>query len=507
MRFCNDYRLFSIIIVALLFVFSIGCSENVPTDGEAYDVADPSVQYNEYLNDSEDQTDFSHTRQEDDPEVASARYQLDNPDVVVLLQSKIYAIPLYEAAQLFFHLDDLFDRDNGTIWGIPLHVPILFYDTETREFVANRPDPDRMLEKLGGVYLGVLPDDLMIFDGVVTYSYFSGERWILVPWITLERNDTSYNLRTLSHKAFHWHQPAFLGEFKSYNNSHMNEIEARISIRLEINALIFALRFEEEYRLAAIHDALVIRAERRRVFGRDEDENAFELSEGLAQYIEWGLELEREGTIMDMRLLEFLLSVGDSMVQGDSLERGFGYTSGALYALLLNRADPSWMQAVNGDSDLGMMLKEAVGINTLLSIDEIDLERYGYTYITSQESVWATARERLIEQITESLASDPVLRFFYDHVEIKGSTIQGHWVTIPGFGVVSRGDPQLIGSFGNLLVTNGDLIFSDIERAWMIVAFDIEFGEGWVSGSTWLLELNDGYEVQRDGKDFIVKRT
>jgi len=309
----------------------------------------------------------------------------------------------------------------------------------------------------------------------------------------------------LSHKAFHWHQPAFLGEL-SFNNSHMNEIEARISIRLEINALIAALRVEGDARLALIQDALAIRAERRRVFDGGIEENSFELIEGLAQYIEWSLELEREGTIMGAQFNEALRMGADGMVHGDGLERGFGYVSGALYAFLLNEADPSWMQSVSGDSDLGAMLKDAVGITALPQIDEIDLERYGYTGISAQERIWAAARERMIEQIKESLASDPFLKFYYDHVEIEGWTIQGQWFTFPDFGAITRGNPQLTGSFGTLSVTNGDLILSESEGAWMIVAFDVEIDEDIVSGSNWVLELNDGYDVQRDGKDFVVKR-
>jgi len=471
----------------------------MPAGGENYNAADLSMQL---ANDVESQKELLQTL----PGDTSARYQLDCSDVVELLQSRSRAIPLYEAAQLFFYLDDSFDHDNGAIWGIPLHAPILFYDTVSRELVANRHDPDGMLEKLGGVYLGVLPDDLIFFDGVVTFSYFGGERWVMVPWLLMDGNDMAYNLRMLSHKAFHWHQPLFLGELKILDNSHMNEIEARISIRLEINALIIALSMEGDAGLAAIHDALAIRAERRRVFGMEAEENAFELLEGLAQYIEWGLELERVGNIMDMQLSELLRSWAESMVQGDNLERTYGYLSGALYAFLLNKADPSWMQTVHGDSDLGMMLKGAVGITTLLPIDEIALDRYGYTLISSQERTWVTTRERTMEQITESLENNPVLKFFFDYVEIEGATIQGQWFTFPDFGAVSRGAPQLIGSFGRLSVTNGDLILSEIEGAWMIVALDIEIGERRISGRTWLLELNDGYEVQRDGNDYVVKR-
>jgi len=504
MRLHRNYKSPLIVIITLVIIFSVGCGRSTSANGDDYYVITPPTQA---APDGEDQPEASQAPPEENPDAASARYQLDDPDIVELMQSRSHAIPLYEAAQLFYYLDKSFDKDNGAIWGIPLHAPIMFYDLETLELVANRPDPDGILEQVGGLYLGILPNDLMLFDGVVSYLNFGGERWIMSPWASVDGLNMSFELSTLSHKAFHWHQPAFLGELRLSDNSHMNEIEARISIRLEINALITALRRGGDAGLAAINDALAIRAERRRIFDRKAEENSFELIEGLAHYIEWSFELEREGNVLGTQLIDAYRMYTDGVVRGDNLERMYGYVSGSLYAFLLDEADPSWMQEVTGNSDLGTMLKDAIGITTLPQIDDIDLEQYGYTVIAAQERTWARERDSVIEQIKESLANDPLLKFSYDHVEIEGWTIHGQWFTFPNFGGVSRGNSQLIGNFGSLSVTNGDLILSDIEGAFMIVVFDIEIEDGWASGSNWVLELNDGFGVERDGKDFIVKRT
>ena len=65
----------------------------------------------------------------------------------------------------------------------------------------------------------------------------------------------------------------------------MDELNARISVMLEMNALLAALGATGDDRLLAVHDALSIRAERRRDNpGIATGENAFEINEGTAVY-------------------------------------------------------------------------------------------------------------------------------------------------------------------------------------------------------------------------------
>ena len=286
-----------------------------------------------------------------------------------------------QAARYFAAVDELFDEDSGLLWGFKLHVPIMFVDTETREVIANRPDPNGLMARQGAVYVGVLPDYLD-FD-FMTYEYFGGELWIIMPWQMswFWHNERGFR-RAIFHKAIHWHQLNMtFGYLAPWCIGHMNESEACISIRLEINALMQAFdTADEERRLSAIHDALSIRAERRRVFDRGTDENRQEIIEGLAQYTEWILTAHTNS-----RILENMRYWARDMV-GEGREREFFYLSGALYAFLLNETGVTWKPGLTqAYSDLGQLLKEVVGITELRDFNEIDLTKYGYNRIARAE--------------------------------------------------------------------------------------------------------------------------
>ena len=283
------------------------------------------------------------------------------------------------AVRLFAAVDEMFDADGGQLWGFYLHAPIMFVDTSTQEVITNRSDPDGILVRQGEVYVGVLPE-YPDFSRV-PYAMFGGKLWIVICRSSSYAENTRFFRRAIAHKTIHWHQfSGTFGDVHGWSIDHMSEPEVRISKRLEINALMRAYRTtNEEYRLSFIHDALTIRAERRRVFDRGLDENRQEFMEGLAQYTEWSLtESTRSGILTRME------HWADDMVR-DSTGRLFWYLSGALYAFLLTEMGAEWKPGITQDSDLGQLLKEAVGVTGLRDISEIDLMQYGYYEISREE--------------------------------------------------------------------------------------------------------------------------
>ena len=420
------------------------------------------------------------------------------PEVEHLTHTPQPAIPFDTASQFFSEIEDLFDRDNGELWGFKLHVPIIFACPATRNAVANMPDPNGILERYGNVYFGTLPEYVTIFDTVVNYDYFGGKRWVVVPWAAVQRGTRENRLNLLSHKAFHWHQYELWGLDMSWNNSHVNEMEARIHIRLEINALLRALRVTGERRYSAVHDALSIRAERRGMFDRAADENRLEMVEGLTQYTEVTLNRHTRSA-----QLAFMEGFAAGMAHGISLEHSFGYVSGALYAFLLNDTGVQWKNSINIDSDLGLILKEAMGISALMPLYEIDLTAYGYAQISQEELAWADARESTLRVITENTLNQPNLRFYHSDFEGLNLAFSGHRFSFYGLGMVFRGNIDYQGSFGRLLVQNGDFIVHD-DGVNIIAALNIKVDGRYISGSNWELTLNAGYEVVPVGDNFVV---
>jgi len=279
----------------------------------------------------------------------------------------------------------------------------------------------------------------------------------------------------------------------------MNEMEARISIRVEVNALITALDSYGEDRLSAINDALSIRAERRHIFGSEVDENRLELWEGLAQYTEFYLNPRRFAFFGFIPYLEMWAA---GMVRGISLEHAFGYLSGALYAFLLDEFDAAWKERVHGGSDLGLMLQEAVGISEIRPFNEVNLNNYDHALISIEEIGWATTREAMLQEIKEILTSQPILHIYANDVNLAFS---GQRFTFADIGTVFRGDVEFSGSFGRLFVQNGDLIAHQ-DGFIVVAANDMRIDGNQAFGPNWELTLNDGYEIQPepDGNGFRV---
>jgi hypothetical protein len=230
----------------------------------------------------------------------------------------------------------------------------------------------------------------MVSQGYHSASqYFSGKYWVITSWGRIEeRAGRTERLQFFAHYAHHFpqHNPNFHGgpaiDLRLWDNSHMREHEARMSVRLELNALLAALRSPSDERITAVSHALSLRTERRQMFDSAYDENVREILEGLAQYTEYRLAIPQRD------LIPHLDAFARGVVQGATLEWAFGYATGMFYALLLNTTDTQWKDTLYPDSDLGQILKEAMGITQLVPVSEIDLSQYNYAYIAHRERQW-----------------------------------------------------------------------------------------------------------------------
>jgi hypothetical protein len=178
----------------------------------------------------------------------------------------------------------------------------------------------------------------------------------------------------------------------------MDGVDARISVRLEINALLYALRAEGEKRLAPVHDILSIRAERHRHIteANRNGEASVEIAEGTAVYTQvmmgWASLEDRLAFIEKYKNMGIVNSM-----------RMFGYHTGALYGLLLDELGISWRYDLDWDSDLSAILKEAIGFTQIIPFYEINLEHYGYSEIRLAEEAWVTEYENLIKKAHDAL--------------------------------------------------------------------------------------------------------
>jgi hypothetical protein len=374
------------------------------------------------------------------------------------------------AASFLAGMQYIWDGDDGALWGVRLHAPLIFVAPETRHGVANMPDHMGILEKHGDVYVGVLPDDFRI-SGAPGVVDFQGFLWAVMPWGIEEYdfNDEASIYRVLAHEAFHVIQNQLISgspQARRHLDKMSHSLDARISIMLELTALMAAARGSGDARIAAINDALSIRHDRRQHYPEAvAEENSFELMEGLAVFTDLTLV---------MQSIDEMVDVAERFIQAYYAETenlgSFGYFSGALYGLLLEEMGANWKRGLEygtAGTDLGLLLQQHMGITELTPFASLDLEHYGHTEIARIQRAWT---ENMAEsEIVELSVMGPTLRLSGD-IYISRDEGETEFLFSPEIA-------ERLEDYSGIAI-NGDLM---------------------LTGTGWQLELQGGYIALRPG--------
>jgi len=410
------------------------------------------------------------------------------------------------AAQFFAELCALFTQDGGYLWGRHLHTPFIFLCTDTRAIVANQQDSLGILTPMGYVYVGTLPED---FPAIYSIPNIGDRQWAMVPWDFLPHEDDENNsrMRYMAHLSFHVQQTPLFGSSSGWDNSHVNQERFRISIQLEVNALLQALQSEGEARFNAAHDALVIRAERRQgmSFSRRTSETALEFHEGITNYTDAIL----SGVSME-QIIYAVSTVAGNMRYQQSMAGIFGYVTGELYGHLLDYTGANWRESVHRNSDLGDMLQEALGIDELRLISEVDLSLYGYYEIVDFETERTVTHAQMLEDIRVAFTTETTLiispGFDSGNIMLNPSRIQD----VPGMGQAFGADVTVPGTFGDLRLYDGFYLRQFDPMTGMlsgaVIATGIQKDGNIITAPGWVLELNDGYGVRYEDGHYVLYR-
>jgi len=278
-----------------------------------------------------------------------------------------------KALSLFEALDSIIDADGGYLWGMDLRGPIMFADAQSRYAIANMPDANgEIFTRQSDLYIGKIPEDISIFSRNLTLG---DTHWAMISWADVRDDNHDWTMALMLHKLFHTRQPyVFQGSLNWGVTDHMEELDASISGRLEINALLNALRSTDNERLISIHNALSIRYERHKNNSEfaTAGEIAQEILEGSVTYTEVMLLFD------DMEDRLQFIEYGMSTTGRISL---FGYWSGALYGLLLDELGVDWRTGLAWYADLAEILQNSIDFGGAIPLAEIDLECYNYSAV------------------------------------------------------------------------------------------------------------------------------
>jgi hypothetical protein len=411
------------------------------------------------------------------------------------------AIDLERAGRYFAEVSHISARDNGKLWGIKLGGPMLFVDRATLEAVANQPDREGRLTARDSMWVGKHPESIAPANTAIEWA---GVRWTMVMWPVPELPQS--RARLLMHECFHRVQPELLLPALSPMNAHLDGVEGRIWMRLEMRALAAALSSAGAERQRAVSDALSFRAERKRLCGdaAAEEERQLEINEGLCEYT--GFKLAGYGPpSLDARAAVFL----EQSQASQSFARSFAYATGPAYGLLLDAFKPGWRGALNGSSSLSDLLSSSLRSHSERIPLEERAERYGGIDLVAGERQLDSRRKERIAGFQKVFVEGPNLSLPVLS-EFSYSYDPNAVVSFPGMGQVLQ-SAKISDEWGVLQVSGGQVLLkrgpSGI-TAIVLSAATPAFDPQGPKGDGWTLTLRPGWKLEKGGRpeDFVVRK-
>lgn len=412
------------------------------------------------------------------------------------------SIDLALVNQYFQEAKAICDRESGKLWGISLCGPILFADSSTRMVVANQSDIEGNLTKMGYVFVGQLPEK----EGVANTSVvWGGVKWTMIVWPLPE--DEHERAQLVFHESFHRIQDQLgLPWTTLIGADHLDSMEGRIWLQLELRALRTALMHKGAERKKAIEDALIFRSYRRELFPKaDTEENSLEMNEGLAEYT--GVKLRGSS---DLETVEYLAKRLENAKDAPTFVRSFAYVSGSSYGILLDEEGLDWRKNLKPCNELGVLLQQSLSIrlpeNLKLEAEERS-KGYGGDVLRALETERESDRKKRIAEYRTRLVDGPVLmlpfarglNFVFNPSEI---------LPLEGLGIVYP-TLRVTGDWGILTISNGALVIYEGERVGVYVPAPVDPNAQPLQGISWTLKLDAEWKIkpgERKG-DYLLKKT
>lgn len=378
--------------------------------------------------------------------------------------------------------------EHKSLWDYDLYAPILLVRPENREIVANVPDSAGLLRKSGAVFTGILPNAVNISN---TSVHWSGKDWAMI-MLPLPTNRAD-RLTLLAHELFHRAQP-HLG-FKSYNpdNNHLDQKEARIYLRLELQALRAAIlahsAAETRKHLA---DALTFRAYRHLLYpGSDSTENLLDLNEGIAEFT-GNMTSGRNRKEMQSHITESI----DEFIRNPTFVRSFSYQTIPIYGYLLSGMKRDWNKHITSTTNLTVSFLEGFNIHLESDLKHAAAQaagQYGGPAITDEENGREARIKKLIAEYRGKFIERPHL-----DIPLQNMNISFDFRRIMPLGDDGTvyPDGRVTDNWGILTVTNGALMSPGWNK--ITVSIPTRITDSVASGDGWNLSIEPGFALRRD---------
>lgn len=379
------------------------------------------------------------------------------------------------------------------LWHKDLYTSILLVDPKTRLVVANNASSGLKLQN--GSYIGQLPENINIANTAVEWN---GKMWAM---IILPLPDEKFDrINLITHELFHKAQ-AELG-FKQEDpiNNHLDKIEGRIYLTLELIALkkaLLASNNKEQHR--HILNALTFRKYRHHLFsGSDSTENKLELNEGITEYTAFMV-----ANRSNKAAVKHFISDMKLFIDSSSFVRSFPFHTIPLYGFLLNKTDRKWNNEINPKTDLTNFLIHKFNYQSPGESIETISKEYGYNTIFENEKKREAAIIEKIAFYKNEFINTACLKLVFEKMNVSFNP--SNIIPLDSLGTVYP-TIRVTDNWGILEVTKGALISPNWD--YIMVPNVATTDSTIITGDGWTLKLTDNYRIAKDSSSryILIKR-
>ncbi|HUI28895.1 MAG TPA: hypothetical protein VLX91_01670 [Candidatus Acidoferrales bacterium] len=414
-----------------------------------------------------------------------------------IASAQIFSSPA-EMYSSYFNEVKAAEDQSWDLWDRDMYGPILLVNPSTREVYSNYPDLGGALTSDGDVYHGMLPAEINTANTMV---HWNGRDWAMV-MLPLPRYKKD-RVDLMAHELFHVAQSS-LG-FRGYSpaNSHLDDKNGRILMRLELEALRKALESTSSYDIKEhITDAMIFREYRYTLFPEAKTtENLLELNEGLAEYTGFMV----SNRTREEAIYHFETDI-NSFVRFPTFVRSFAYETIPIYGYLLQQSDKFWNKKITPGTNLTDFFIREFWLTLPADIPSAERSienQYDGKVIRAEETNRETIREAQVEKYRKSFIYQPHLEIHFENMRLSFDPTD----VIP---LDDKGNVypviRVTDNWGILDVHSGALMSQKWDKITTSAPAKID-GRN-ISGDGWTLLLNDLYTIVEDsaGNYQIIKR-
>jgi len=393
-----------------------------------------------------------------------------------------------KAKEYFKEIDSICYADNGKLWGVNLNGPTMFVIPENKLIIANQADKANALKLTDGLFIGELPDNL---GRANTALEWNGVKWTMVLWNSISENDPYSRRKLFVHESWHRIQNELGISPVMTSNSHLDELEGSILLKLEFLVLKNTLlASNSDDKKSHLKNALTVRKYRQLKYPKN-NENVFERHEGMAEYTGFKLCGLDQNIIPKVIAKQLELSINK-----DGFANSFAYITGRAYGFILDGFSANWLEKILEGKSIPEIAYQI--INTEISSDTLELKT------RLNEIIRFYNAETIVKTETEKFGQQQELV-----KEFRQKFIVGERLIIPNNNLNFTFNPQeklialedgvvyttmrLTGEWGILEVSNG--IFRSNDWTYFMISAPHDAKSGTIVQPDYKLILNENWEI------------